>query len=118
MATLFARLQADVPLKLRRGAWYRVLSLTDLKASIEVNHRRVDVFRAWLEIRERPPLRWSLVTQSAEDRKVPPHLRGTYGVCPSCRARAPIPKRARSHECARCRQEFAVHWSDPTPAGP
>lgn len=109
---LFARLQADVPLKLRRGAWYRVVDLTDLQAVIEVNRRRVDVLRAWLEIRERPPLRWSVVSKGPEERKVPPHLRGTYGVCPSCRARAPLPKRVRTLTCARCRQEFEVNWSE------
>ena len=32
---LFARLQADVDLKIRRGAWYRVLDLGDLEAVIE-----------------------------------------------------------------------------------
>ncbi|MGH7521260.1 MAG: hypothetical protein ACREMI_08260 [Gemmatimonadales bacterium] len=113
MALLFARLQADVPLKLRRGAWYRVLELTDLQAVIEVNRRKVGVLRAWLEIQQRPPQRWSVVQGSAENRKAPPHLRGTYGVCPNCRARAPLPKRtARALECARCRQEFEINWTE------
>src|SRR6266699_494489 len=65
MAMLFARLQADVPLKLRRGAWYRVIDLNDLQAVIEVNRRPVGVLRAWLEIRPRPPLRWSVVNGAA-----------------------------------------------------
>ena len=112
MAILFARLQADVPLKLRRGAWYRVIQLTDLQAVIEVNHRKVGVLRAWLEIQPRPPQQWSVVNGSAENRKAPPHLRGTYGVCPNCRARAPLPKRVRTHECARCRREFEINWTE------
>ena len=112
MAILFARLQADVPLKLRRGAWYRVIELTDLQAVIEVNHRKVGVLRAWLEIQQRPPQQWSVVTGSAENRKAPPHLRGIYGVCPNCRARTPLPKRVRTHECARCRKEFEVNWTE------
>ena len=109
MAILFARLQADVPLKMRRGAWYRVIQLTDLQAVIEINHRKVGVLRAWLEIAQRPPLRWSVVHGSAENRKAPPHLRGTYGVCPNCRARAPLQTtewRLRTHpqlwHLARC----------------
>jgi len=114
MAILFARLQADVPIKLRRGAWYRVIQLTDLQAVIEVNHRKVGVLRAWLEIQQRPPQQWSVVNGSAENRKAPPHLRGTYGVCPNCRARAPLPKRARAHECARCQKEFEVNWTEAT----
>ena len=114
MAILFARLQADVPLKMRRGAWYRVIQLTDLQAVIEVNHRKVGVLRAWLEIQQRPPQRWSVVHGSAENKKAPPHLRGTYGVCPNCRARAPLPKKTtvRTLECARCRQEFEINWEE------
>jgi len=50
MAILFARLQADVPLKMRRGAWYRVIELSDLQAVLDINHRKVGVLRAWLEI--------------------------------------------------------------------
>lgn len=109
---LFARLQADVPLNLRRGAWYRVVELTDLQAVIDVNRRKVSVLRAWLEIRERPPLWWTVVTKPPESRRVPPHLRGMYGVCPSCRARAPLPKRVPALTCTRCRQEFPVKWDE------
>jgi hypothetical protein len=114
MAILFARLQADVPLKLRRGAWYRVMELTDLQAVIEVNHRKVGVLRAWLEIQPRPPQFWSIVHGSAENRKAPPHLRGMYGVCPNCRARAPLPKKTtvRTLECVKCREEFEINWAE------
>lgn len=109
---LFARLQADVPLKIRRGAWYRVLDLNDLQAVIDVNRRPVRVLRAWLEIQQRPPLRWSVVTRPKDDRKAPPELRGTYGVCPGCRSRATLAKRVRVLECRRCRQAFEVNWDD------
>ncbi len=112
MAIMFARVQDDVPLKLRRGAWYRVLELNDLQAVIEVNHRRIGVLRAWLEIQQRPPQRWSVVEGSKDNRKAPPHLRGTYGVCPNCRARAPLPKRAKAHQCAKCRGEFEINWAE------
>lgn len=112
MAIMFARVQDDVPLKLRRGAWYRVLELNDLQAVIEVNRRRIGVLRAWLEIRQHPPQRWSVVEGAKDNRKAPPHLRGTYGVCPNCRARAPLPKRAKAHQCAKCRGEFEVNWAE------
>ncbi|MGH7530983.1 MAG: hypothetical protein ACREMN_11420 [Gemmatimonadales bacterium] len=110
--TLYARLQADVELELRRGAWYRVVELDDLQAVLDVNRRSVSVLRAWLEIRPRPPLRWSIVAgpSDAPDRRVPAALRGIYGVCPNCRGRAALPKRARALTCPRCRQEFAVKW--------
>jgi hypothetical protein len=111
MAMLFARLQADVPLQIRRGAWYRVLDLTDLQAVIEVNRRPVGVLRAWLEIRQHPPLRWSVVQGAERSRKGPPQLRGIYGVCPGCRTRVPLPKRVEALECRKCRQEFVVDWT-------
>ena len=112
MAMLFARVHADVPLKLRRGAWYRVLELNDLQAVIEVNRRKVSVLRAWLEIRDRPPQRWAVVEGSKENGKAPPPLRGMYGVRPNCRTRAPLPKRARAHGCGKCGQEFEIDWAE------
>ena len=119
MAMMFARIQADVPVKLRRGAWYRVLKLDDLQATIEVNRRPVGVLRAWLELKERPPQRWGVAEGPKENRKVPPHLRGTYGVCPNCRARAPLPKKqVRTLECAKCRQEFEIDWAEVTAVTP
>ena len=112
MAMLFARVQDDVPLKLRKGAWYRVLEMNDLQAVIEVNRRKVGVLRAWLEIRDRPPQRWAVVEGSKHNSKAPPPLRGTYGVCPNCRARTPLPKRARAYLCKKCGQEFEIDWAE------
>ena len=108
---LFARLQADVDLKIRRGAWYRVLDLGDLEAVIEVNKRPMSVLRAWLEIQQRPPLRWTVVPRPP-GRKAPAELGVQYGVCPSCRSRAPLPKRSQELQCPRCKQEFAVNWGE------
>jgi len=67
-----------------------------------------------VEIQQRPPQQWSVVNGLRENRKAPPHLRGTYGVCPNCRARAPLPKRARAHECARCQKELRSNWTEAT----
>jgi len=114
---LFARLQADVDLKIRRGAWYRVLELGDLEAVLEVNKRPMTVLRAWLEIQQRPPLRWTVVPRP-RSRKAPTELGVEYGVCPSCRSRAPLPKRARELQCPRCKQEFAVNWGESYLADP
>jgi hypothetical protein len=109
-ATLFARLQADVDLKIRRGAWYRVLDLSDLEAVIEVNKRPMTVLRAMLEIQQRPPLRWTVVPHPKQSRR--PNLGVEYGVCPSCRTRAPLPKKARELQCPRCKQEYEVNWGE------
>jgi LSD1 subclass zinc finger protein len=116
---LFARLQTDVDLKIRRGAWYRVLDLGDLEAVLEVNRRPVKVLRAVLEIQQRPPLRWTVVPRP-RGRKAPAELElgVQYAVCPSCRTRAPLPKRARELKCPRCTQEFAVNWGEGYLANP
>ena len=107
---LFARLQADVDLKIRRGAWYKVLDMNDLEVVIEVNKRPMKVLRAMLEIQQRHPLRWTVVPH-ANGRRVKV-LGVEYGVCPSCRQRAPLPKRARELKCPRCKQEFEVNWGE------
>jgi Zn finger protein HypA/HybF involved in hydrogenase expression len=111
---LFARLQADVDeLKIRRGAWYRVLEVGTLQAVLEVNRKPVAVLKAMLEIKSRPPLRWTVVPRPASAKRAPPELAGpVYGVCPSCRTRAPLPKRARELRCPRCKQEFDVDWGE------
>lgn len=109
---LFARLQADVGLRIRRGAWYRVLDLGDLEAVIDVNRQPVRVLRAWLEFERRPPPRWSVVAQPSQGRRGPPELAPQYGVCPGCRGRASLAKRARTRTCPRCKQEFEVNWAE------
>jgi hypothetical protein len=109
---LFARLQADVHLRIRRGAWYRVLKLSDLEAIIEVNRKPVAVPKAFLEIQQRPPLRWSVVPRPEGARRVPAELGPQYGVCPYCRTRAPLKPRAREQACPHCKGEFAVAWEE------
>ncbi len=107
---LFARLQADVDnVKIRRGAWYRVLQMGDLRAVIEVNKQPVSLLKAVLQIQARPPLRWTVVRRPKNGARAPAEL---YGVCPSCRSRAPLPKRVRELQCPRCKQEFDVDWGE------
>ncbi len=105
---LFARLKADVELEMRRGAWYRVLEHDDLQAVLDVNHQRVGVLKAWLEIQPRPPLQWSIVSSPPGSRKVPRELGQAYVVCPNCRGRSPLPKRGNTLQCRRCREEFEL----------
>jgi hypothetical protein len=110
---LYARLREDVNLRLRRGAWYRVLKVEGLKAILEVNGRKVLVAAPLLEIVKRPPPRWTVVTpEPASARKAPPALAERYGVCPSCGERAPLHKRVRRLRCVYCRYEFEVAWDE------
>jgi ribosomal protein S27AE len=110
---LYARLREDVNIRLRRGAWYRVLKVEGLKAILEVNGRHVLVASALLEIVKRPPPRWTVVTQDASGaRKAPPALAERYGVCPSCTERAPLAKHVRRLRCPYCKYEFEVAWDE------
>jgi hypothetical protein len=108
----FARLQADIDTKLRRGAWYRVLQIHDLEAVIEVNRQPVRVVKAFLEIQKRPPLRWTVVPKPAQTKRAAAELGPTYGVCPSCRTRAPLKPKAREMDCPHCKGSFAVAWDE------
>ena len=109
----YARLREDVNLRLRRGAWHRVLKVEGLKAILEVNGRKVLVAAPLLEIVKRPPPRWTVVTQGpANARKAPPALAERYGVCPSCGERAQLRKRVRRLRCDSCKYEFDVAWDE------
>lgn len=110
---LYARLREDVNIRLRRGAWYRVLKVEGLKAILQVGGRHVLVAAALLEIVKRPPPRWTVVTQSASAaRKAPRALAERYGVCPSCGDRAPLAARVRRLRCTSCKFEFEIAWDE------
>jgi hypothetical protein len=109
---LFARLQTDVDLKIRRGAWYRVLKVGDLEVVIEVNKKPVAVLKAVLEIQQRPPLRWSVVPKEGRPKSGAVQLGKHYAVCPSCRTRAAVKDKAREMDCPRCKGSFPVAWEE------
>ncbi|MGH7537914.1 MAG: hypothetical protein ACREMF_04725 [Gemmatimonadales bacterium] len=110
---LYARLRENVNIRLRRGAWYRVLKVADLKVILDVNGRPMSVAAALLEIVKRPPPRWTVVTQRASAaRHAPPSIAERYGVCPSCGERAPLPRRADRMRCSYCKWEFEIAWDE------
>ena len=110
---LYARLREDVNIRLRRGAWYRVLKVEGLKAILQVGDRHVLVAAALLEIVKRPPPRWTVVTQTPSTaRKAPRALAERYGVCPSCGDRAALAGRVRRLRCNSCKFEFEVAWDE------
>jgi len=110
---LYARLRENINVRLRRGAWYKVVRVEGLKALLEVNGRNVVVAAAFLEIVKRPPPRWTVVQQRPEDaKKAPRGFTERYGVCPSCGERAALPTRVRRLRCAYCKFEFEVAWDE------
>ncbi len=109
---MWGRLQADLNVKLRRGAWYRVLRIKGLEAVIEVNLRPYTILKALLEISPKPPVRWTVVPVRKQAPAAPAKLGESYGVCPSCTERATLPRRAARHTCPRCRRDYAVAWDE------
>jgi hypothetical protein len=110
---MWGRLQADVDIKLRRGAWYKVLKVQGLDAILEVNKQPRAVLKALLELSKRPPIRWSVVPTPKTARRTPLKPGDRYGVCPSCNERSILPRRAERHTCPRCRRDYAIAWDEP-----
>lgn len=109
---LWGRLQTDLNVQLRRGAWYKVLKIEGLEAVIEVNLRPYPILKALLEISPKPPVRWTVVPVPKHAAKAPAKPGESYGVCPSCTQRAALPRRAERHTCPRCLRDYAVAWDE------
>jgi hypothetical protein len=112
MAGKWARLRADLNLRLRRGAWYRIARLDPLQAVVEVRGgRSLAVPAAFLQVIDGPPRQWSIVRRPSDAVRVPEHWGDRYAVCPSCNGRQPVSGRPRRMACERCRGEFDVAWT-------
>ena len=111
-ALQWARLNTDLNLRLRRGAWYRVLELHPLQAVVEVRGAPVTVPRPFLEIVDTPPRRWTVVDELRDWSHVPAALGGRYAVCPNCWARQPVGRRTSNMRCQRCGGRFKVGWNE------
>lgn len=108
---VWARLQADVNCNLRRGAWYRLIKVQGLAAVVDVNRKPVGVIRAFLQLSNLPPRRWTVVPRP---RNVPVSIQmgEHYAVCPSCRDRVPLRGHPSRMFCGRCAVDFVVAWEE------
>lgn len=97
---------------LRRGAWYRVLSLGPEEAVLDVDNAEVRISRAHLEVTETRPSRWTIVPRPREAEHVPDNWGEFYLVCPGCAARAPAGRPPGPKRCTRCEQTFEVAWEE------
>ncbi len=108
----WARLRSDASVPLRRGAWYRVLRVTQSDAVLEVNRRVVNVPRAALQVTGRAPGVWAIVPRPGNARQLPLSWGARYGVCPQCHGRAPLPKGPLNMRCGKCGGVFDVGWGE------
>ncbi|HKW41989.1 MAG TPA: hypothetical protein VJN39_12135 [Gemmatimonadales bacterium] len=108
----WARTRARTGRQVRRGAWYRVLSLSSLEGILDVNGQPVGVPRALLLILPFRPALWSVVPRLKGVAEPPVSWGPTYGVCPNCCARAPLARHASGARCPHCQGSFAIAWTD------
>ncbi|MGE5760864.1 MAG: hypothetical protein ACM37V_10975 [Gemmatimonadota bacterium] len=109
----WARLQTDVNVKLRRGAWYRVIKLGAVEAVLDVNRKPLSVTRTLLQIVQAPPSRWSVVPAPRNALRFPTSWGKQYGVCPACRGRSPLEGHPSMMRCTRCNGLYEVAWNEP-----
>jgi len=110
--TQWARLRAESSAPLRRGAWYRVLRLTQTDAVLDVNERPMNVPRPALHLASRPPSVWGIVPRPLNARSLPTSWGARYAVCPKCHARSSLPKGPVAMRCSRCGGAFDVGWGE------
>jgi hypothetical protein len=109
----WARLTADVDIKIRRGAWYKVLRLGPLEAVLDVNRKPTPVPRQYLRLTPQPPQAWSLVQRPSRSARLPQSWGQVYAVCPNCRERAPLLEgRPANQRCHKCNGFFAIAWDE------
>jgi hypothetical protein len=109
----WGRLQIDVDCALRRGAWYRVISLTPAEVVLNVSGQAVTVERRLIEIRAARPRRWTVVRQPPTAAALGRVFRDQYGVCPRCHNRCPLPRPdVTEMRCPRCETSAEVAWDE------
>src|SRR5207244_10753595 len=108
----WARTRVRTSRHVRRGSWDRVLRATALEAVLEVNRRPVTVPRTFLQILPFRPTMWSVVTRLPNAQHPPASWGATYGVCPSCSARAPLGQHPVQLVYPRCNGLLPVRCAD------
>ncbi len=109
----WARLKTTLHLPLRRGAWYRVATVTRLEAVLSVEGLPVTVPSAFLEIRVTPPRQWTVLRNPTVSPRTPEVARHGYVVCPECRDRVAMPSTQVAKQlCPRCGQTFPIAWDE------
>ena len=98
---------------LRHGAWYQVVGEVDKRLVVLVKERRVAVPRHLLELRDRRPVRFTVVyrPRGAEPAYgTPGNLGRVYAVCPACSSRQAVAGEPQELGCLRCKHHGEVAW--------
>ena len=68
----WARVVGDVNVRVRRGAWYEVIRLTQEAALLEVNRQTLNVPRSAVQVQTVRPREWSIVARPHDAVDIPP----------------------------------------------
>jgi hypothetical protein len=114
-ARIYAAITKSHSKSLRKGTWYPVVAddRPD-RVSLLVGTNRVDVPRNLLEIRDRRPVYFSLVTRfptgKPGDTLEPHHPGKRYVVCPDCDHRNSFFGHPERILCEKCEYEGEIAW--------
>jgi hypothetical protein len=108
----WARLEDDIDLPLRRGAWYPVTRLSATEVVVDVNRRPTAVPRRHLQLHAAPPTSWTVVPRPRDAVRMPSSWGDTYAVCPNCRERSPLNNHPSNLRCHRCNGLFPIAWDE------
>jgi hypothetical protein len=107
----WARLREGVQSRLRRGAWYPVLSAGPHSLVLDVCGMSISLHHSYVELSFARPTRWSIVPRAADAGLMPDSWGAWYAVCPGCAAREPVRQATGTMLCPQCDQRFLIHWS-------
>src|SRR3989440_9856568 len=109
----WARLKENVKTPLRRGAWYRILKLTSMEATVDVKGKPVSVPRGELQLSPTAAQRWSVVPAPKNAPRFPATWRARDAGCPNCRDRSRLEGEASSMRRQRCNGLVDIAWYEP-----
>jgi hypothetical protein len=107
----WARIRDAVRCRLRRGAWYPVLSAESQGVVLDVGGMPLSVHQSYLELTFARPTCWSIVARAPDAVLMPESWGAWYAVCPGCGAREPVRQVTGAMACTRCEQAFSIDWS-------
>jgi len=111
----WARIRDEVRCRLRRGAWYPVLSAGSQAVVLDVRGMPLSMHQSYVELTFARPTRWSIVARPPDAVMMPESWGAWYAVCPGCGAREPVRQLAGTMACTRCDQGFHIDWSASAP---
>jgi len=111
----WARIRDAVRCRLRRGAWYPVLSTASHAVVLDVRGMPLSVHQSYVELTFARPTSWSIVARPPDAVMMPESWGAWYAVCPGCGAREPVSQVEGTMECTQCDQEFHIDWRASAP---